>query len=545
MASEDIRTRLGLNIISFRKKLNQAGKDVKNWAKNAKDSFAAVAGSLGAGALIASATQLAQEIRNLARLGGATNEEFQRMAAGAEKFNVTQEKLADILKDVNDKVGDFLNTGGGPMKDFFEVIGPKVGVTAEQFKNLSGPQALQLYFDSLEKANLSQADMTFFMEAIASDATLLIPLLQDGGAAIKRFGDEAENLGRIMDEETIQRLADAQVQIKGFKHQITVVTGTILGIFMPLINILGSAFNTISRTIGALVATSLELQSTMFDLVRLAFRPLVTALGAAGQAAIALKMAMAGNLEGAKQFMELSKKGFKRAMDQVKEVPAQARQEFDDLKTFTSTAWDEITGQIIKSGKIIRKNWSDLWSNNEKDVNDAVNAMDQAEEKARKIAAVNRLFEEERKKRAFDRLSATQQLAIVEEKIKKLRLKAAQGDIDAAKELIDLVKERNRLLNGEDEGDTSSPEKGEKKKRRRATVTTFDDVKRESERNRLKAQSQSDGLSAPSSGGAKSRIDNAAAKPSASGKEARQADKTNTILQSIDTRLENLENGLN
>jgi len=61
------------------------------------------------------------------------------------------------------------------MADFFETVAPLVGVTADNFKDLSGPQALQLYVDSLEKANLSQSQMTFFMEAIASDATALLP----------------------------------------------------------------------------------------------------------------------------------------------------------------------------------------------------------------------------------------------------------------------------------------------------------------------------------------------------------------------------------
>jgi len=80
------------------------------------------------------------------------------------------DKVADIIKDVNDKIGDFIATGAGPMADFFENIAPKVGVTADQFARLSGQDALALYVKSLEAANLSQAEMTFYMEAIASDA---------------------------------------------------------------------------------------------------------------------------------------------------------------------------------------------------------------------------------------------------------------------------------------------------------------------------------------------------------------------------------------
>jgi lambda family phage tail tape measure protein len=140
---------------------------------------------------------------------------------------IEQEKLADILKDVNDRVGDFLSTGGGPMKDFFENIAPKVGVTADQFRRLSGPEALQLYVDSLQKAGASQQQMTFYLEAMASDATLLLPLLRDGGAEMERLGNKAESLGAVVSgssiaamRETRAAMAEIGLAAQGIRNQI-------------------------------------------------------------------------------------------------------------------------------------------------------------------------------------------------------------------------------------------------------------------------------------------------------------------------------------
>ncbi|MDZ7906338.1 MAG: hypothetical protein U5N55_11610 [Cypionkella sp.] len=82
------------------------------------------------------------------------------------------------------------------MADFFENIAPQVGVTAENFRDLSGADALQLFVSSLEAANLSQAEMTFYMEAMAGDATALIPLLRDSGAEVTRLGDAAALLAQ-------------------------------------------------------------------------------------------------------------------------------------------------------------------------------------------------------------------------------------------------------------------------------------------------------------------------------------------------------------
>ena len=145
----------------------------------------------------------AAAISDLARIAGVNTTEFQKLAAAARTVGVEQDKLSDIIKDTQDKVGDFLITGQGPMVDFFETIAPLVGITADNFRDLSGPEALQLYVSSLEKANVSQSEMTFFMEAIASDATALLPLLRNNGAEFERLGKKAQESGRILSEDAL------------------------------------------------------------------------------------------------------------------------------------------------------------------------------------------------------------------------------------------------------------------------------------------------------------------------------------------------------
>lgn len=159
---------------------------------------------------ITSLTRSAAEIGKLADIAGTGVVEFQKFAVGAKTVGFEFDKTADIIKDMNDRVGDFVSTGGGPMKDFFENIAPAVGVTAEQFMKLSGPQALQLYVSSLEKANLNQAEMTFYMEALASDSTALLPLLRNNGTEMKRLGEEAQRAGRILDQDAVQAARDLE-----------------------------------------------------------------------------------------------------------------------------------------------------------------------------------------------------------------------------------------------------------------------------------------------------------------------------------------------
>lgn len=240
MASRSLGT-LTLDVIAqvggFVAGMDKAERSSEKWRKQVEKNARAVGAAVGTGiaagitaltAMTIAAVNSGAEISNLASVANVSTSDFQKLAVGAKTVGVEQDKLADILKDVNDKVGDFLNTGGGGMKDFFDQIAPKVGVTADQFRNLSGSQALGLYVSSLEKAKVSQSDMTFYLEAVASDVTALLPLLRNNSEGFKRFGEAAEAAGSIMDEKTIRAAQELKAanwlveqSISGLGNQIT------------------------------------------------------------------------------------------------------------------------------------------------------------------------------------------------------------------------------------------------------------------------------------------------------------------------------------
>jgi len=146
--------------------------------------------------------ETSKELENLSLLAGTTTTEMQLWAFAGKSVGLTTEKMADIFKDTSDKMGDFLQNNAGPTKDFFDNIASQVGVTAEAFKNLSGAESLQLYVKTLEKANLTQSEMTFYMEAIASDSTALLPLLKNNSAEFERMSKISIN--NIMSPEVIK-----------------------------------------------------------------------------------------------------------------------------------------------------------------------------------------------------------------------------------------------------------------------------------------------------------------------------------------------------
>lgn len=227
------------------------------------------------GALTGEVIRNAREIENMSRLANATTKEFQEWSFASKSAGVSQEKLGDIMKDVNDKFGDFMQTGGGEMADFFEKIAPKVGVTAKEFQGLSGPQILGKYYETLKKANVSQAEMTFYMESIANDAMLLSPLLDDNSKKLKEYSQQAHDLGIILDDEAIQATKD-------FDSSLSLIGTTIKGLLGRLVaelapglkdmanNFLSSASKSKDAIDGSITAIVTIIESFM-DILREVF----------------------------------------------------------------------------------------------------------------------------------------------------------------------------------------------------------------------------------------------------------------------------------
>lgn len=218
----------------------EVGKVLANGFAAATRTISSAASSVAS--YVDSVRESAKELTFLAQQANTSERVLQRMAAATATVGIDQEKLSDILKDVNDRVGDFLQTGAGPMADFFEKIAPRVGLTVANFKNLSGPQALQLYVAALQKANLNQQEFTFYLEAIASDATRLIPLLVNNGRAMDELGKRAERLGIILATDQVRAVNEMNRALIMVSKTFEGIIGQVVATLAPAITDMANEF---------------------------------------------------------------------------------------------------------------------------------------------------------------------------------------------------------------------------------------------------------------------------------------------------------------
>jgi hypothetical protein len=359
MAREDITVKFNLDDSGFKGGIKRAKGAINGFGKSAlgaanklaKMGLAAGAASL---ALFArSSLNAAREIGNLARVANTTPEKFQRLSFGAKTVGVDAQKLADIFKDTGDKIGDFIQTGGGPLVDFFENIAPKIGVTADMFRDLSGPDALQLYYDSIDRANLSQSEMTFFMEAIASDATLLTPLLRNGGKGFEDFGKKAEEAGLIMTDLEQEKLERVNLKIDILSKRGTVLAGTFLTKFIPALNILGQGLGFIADVAGVTAATTVGFGKALGGVIAAVVSPAISRIKSLALNIKGLKQVLTGDFSGANESIAASKKAAAESAQEFADIPKKLKAISKELEDLEESAFGVLGESIGKRSKSI------------------------------------------------------------------------------------------------------------------------------------------------------------------------------------------------
>ena len=337
------------------KAINEVEGQLGRLSGTAKAAGAALLATFSVGAIAGWVKESANAMVNLermSRLSGSTAADFSAWAHASKSVGIEQEKLGDIFKDVQDKVGDFLQTGGGGMADFFENVAPLVGVTAEQFRNLSGPEALQLYVSSLEKANLSHSEMTFYLEAIASDSALLLPLLQNNAEGFRELAEQAEKFGLVMSAEDAANAREFAASMQTMQAATDGAGRQIASELLPTLNAVSGALQDTSARgeyaarIAQVLALGLKVLATAGIIVGDAFGAVGRFIGGAAAAAMAAARGQ-----------------FREAADIMRAVGEDNARNTKEAAERIKGLWDGTLEQQGKAAADVQKKWQDANEN--------------------------------------------------------------------------------------------------------------------------------------------------------------------------------------
>jgi len=190
------------------KRLKQLGTDVLK--------YTSIAGAAITGLSVVSARN-AKETIAYARAIGVSTEELSAFGYAAESVSISQEKLNDILKDVSEKIGDAYINKGGEAVEILE----RLNLNAKDMAALSPDKQLLKIAEGMEQVG-TQSEKILILESLASDASLLIPLLDDGAKKLKLLTAEARATGIVLTDIDAENI---EIANKAWDKTLSIIDG--------------------------------------------------------------------------------------------------------------------------------------------------------------------------------------------------------------------------------------------------------------------------------------------------------------------------------
>lgn len=354
-------------------KMGAIADDVASGAGKLADKTKVLSASAGAalvaiGGLAYNAVTSADDLNTLAKQTGFTTEELQKMQYASDLIDVNMEDITSAAAKMTNKLRtseDSFSNLGIAIRD--SVSGELLS-TDQIFKNTIA--ALSQIENETERDKAA-------MEIFGKSANELAGVIDDGGAALEEYGAQAENLGLIMSQETLDNLNDVNDKIDELKGNLK---GTLaktgakaLDALAPVLEDVANGIGKVLEFVGNLDEGTIKIILTILAVVAAlspvlsiistlsavfsAIIPVIAAFNAvlAANPIILIVMAIAALIagfvllwnkcEGFRNFFIGMWEGIKKVVKAVIDWFVQA---WEDVSTFFSNLWEGIAS-VFKS----------------------------------------------------------------------------------------------------------------------------------------------------------------------------------------------------
>ncbi|MGY6036648.1 hypothetical protein [Aeromonas sp. AE23HZ002T15] len=191
--------------------------------------------------------QTQAQMERLTKLSGLSATEMNKQAIAAKNMGIEVDQLADIMKDVNEKTGEFLSTNGGGFQDYLDTIEGKLKRSKEDFRGLGAMEVLRKVQADLDAVGANAQQQTFVLEGIASEASKLGPLLQMNEQDIERMLTGYATQRAELSQGTIDDIKRTQNNIDVLQQNFN---AALTESFSELIALLGKVTKAASEFLG-------------------------------------------------------------------------------------------------------------------------------------------------------------------------------------------------------------------------------------------------------------------------------------------------------
>ncbi|MDG1643689.1 phage tail tape measure protein [Klebsiella huaxiensis] len=212
---------------SSQKWREQVKKDAKAVGSSiAAIGVAAATAAVGIGvaglSIVKSTAQQVTEADRWAKSLKMSTQDLLSWQYAAEQAGLTGDNIADIFKDINDKVGDAVLNKSGEAAQALDTL----GLSAEKLSKQSPDKQLMAISEALQKIP-TQAGKTNILESLGNDLSKMLPLFDNNNEKLKQFIQLSKDFGVAPPQEDIDNLVkvnrffqDIETSAKGLKIEI-------------------------------------------------------------------------------------------------------------------------------------------------------------------------------------------------------------------------------------------------------------------------------------------------------------------------------------
>lgn len=259
----DFANKLGINLPSGADKAIRA-------LDNTKASTLALVGAVAglikgfANATVETA-KAADEILTLSSTTGLAADTIQKMNYASELLDVSTETITGSMSRMIRSLNQ-AQKGTGDAADAFRKLHVNIRDSRGQLKD--SETLFYQVIDALGKVRNETERDALAMQIFGRSARELNPLIEAGSSALKELGDEAERMGYVMDENTLQRFGALDDAMQRFKNQTQAFKQSIGLVLLPVLTALFETLNKIDPKIIATVAIIGSIAAIAITVVR-------------------------------------------------------------------------------------------------------------------------------------------------------------------------------------------------------------------------------------------------------------------------------------
>lgn len=372
-------------------KMKDFGSKVQNVGNKLQPLSTAATGVLTAlGGLAYKAVQSADDLNTLAKQTGFTTDEIQELQYASDFVDVSFESMTGALRKLKPKITED-NTA--------------LQALNVSTKNADGStrSATDVFYDAvtaLSKVENETERDQLAMELFGKGADELAGIIDDGGAALQQYTQEAKDLGVVMDGETLDSLNTINDVIdklkkeggaaltklgatfaKAFAPALTKVKGVIEKVTNAIEKLTPAQAETILKIVGIVAATA-PLIMTVGKVISIG-GTLVKGIGAVvgvlgGPLSIALAAIVAAgvlvykNWDKIKEYAIKLKDALANAWNNIKTTVSTT---IDNIKTSVSDKWENIKTTVSTKITNIKTSITDGWNNIKNSVSSTIDNM--------------------------------------------------------------------------------------------------------------------------------------------------------------------------